>query len=197
MTTLTYEPLIGVTSQSDANNRILYYQYDDFGRLALIRDQDKNILKKICYNYFDQAAACNIYYNAVASQNFTRNNCPSGYTGSSVAYTVSANIYMSTISQADADAKAQADIIANGQAYANANGICTPPGCTYTNCEWTAPNKHCVNGVCQTGWKIFTGYYFDVSIHKWVCTYHWEWSDGAWSPDYTELHDQQWDCSVS
>jgi len=60
MTTYTYNPLIGMTSQSDANNRITYYQYDTFGRLSLVRDQDNNIIKEICYNYAGQAGDCGV-----------------------------------------------------------------------------------------------------------------------------------------
>jgi YD repeat-containing protein len=194
MTTYTYEPLIGMTTQCDANNKILYYEYDGFGRLILIRDQDKNIVKKICYNLAGQTTTCNIYYNAAASQSFTRNNCQSGYTGSTVTYTVPAGTYTSTISQADADAKAQADIAANGQAYANANGTCSPAGCTYSNCEGTAEYKKCVNGVCENGWKVYTSSYYSVTLHQWVCTYHWEWSDGSWSQDYTEY--STYDCMI-
>lgn len=51
MTTYTYVPLIGLTSQCDANNRIIYYEYDGFGRLKLIRDQDRNVLKTFDYKY--------------------------------------------------------------------------------------------------------------------------------------------------
>lgn len=51
MTTYTYAPLIGMTSQCDVNNRITYYQYDGLGRLTLIKDQDGNIVKKYQYAY--------------------------------------------------------------------------------------------------------------------------------------------------
>jgi hypothetical protein len=125
MTTYTYDPLIGISSQCDANNRISYYEYDGLNRLVLIRDQDRNVIKKICYNYAGQPENCSAYGNVQKSGNFTRNNCSAGGTGSSVTYTVSANAYFSFVTQADADAKAQSDVDNNGQAYANSNGTCT------------------------------------------------------------------------
>lgn len=65
------------------------------------------------------------YYNVQKSGTFTRNNCGTGGTGSSVTYTVAADTYSSTVSQADADQQAQNNVNANGQSYANANGTCT------------------------------------------------------------------------
>ncbi len=58
VTTYTYKPLTGISSLTDINNRSTYYEYDSFGRLILIRDHDKNILKKICYNYQGQQGNC-------------------------------------------------------------------------------------------------------------------------------------------
>ena len=54
MTTYTYKPLVGMTSQCDVNNRVIYYEYDNFIRLKDIKDQDGNILKTMDYHYQGQ-----------------------------------------------------------------------------------------------------------------------------------------------
>lgn len=58
MTSQTYIPLVGISSQCDVNNRINYYEYDASNRLAIIRDQDKNVVKKYCYKYSGQQEDC-------------------------------------------------------------------------------------------------------------------------------------------
>jgi YD repeat-containing protein len=58
MTTYTYSPLVGMTSQTDIGNRVTYYEYDGLQRLKRIRDQDYNILKTYEYQY-QVAAGCN------------------------------------------------------------------------------------------------------------------------------------------
>lgn len=68
-----------------------------------------------------------IYSNSQRGQSFTRNNCGAGYTGSLVGYVVLAGTYTSLVSQLDADDQAYADVVSNGQNYANANGTCTAP----------------------------------------------------------------------
>ncbi|HEX7903806.1 MAG TPA: DUF5977 domain-containing protein [Chitinophagaceae bacterium] len=252
MTTYTYNPLIGMTSQCDANNRITYYEYDKFGRLAIVKDQDNKILKIICYNYAGQTENCSsgyyanvqksgsfsknncssgyqgtsvtyivpsgsynlpvsqsyvdslaqadvntngqayanangscllLYYSVQKSGNFTRNNCGTGYTGSTVTYTVPANTYNSTTSQAAADQLAQTDVNNNGQAYANANGTCTAT-CNSSNCN--AVDKKCINGVCETGWRVCTDSQYQSGTGMYLNTYHYEWSDQSWSQNYFE-----------
>lgn len=51
ISTTTYDPLIGKTSECDANGRITYYGYDDAGRLKAIRDEEWNVLKTYEYNF--------------------------------------------------------------------------------------------------------------------------------------------------
>lgn len=46
-----YQPLVGVTAIVQSNGLKELYEYDDFGRLKTIRDQDLNILKTIDYHY--------------------------------------------------------------------------------------------------------------------------------------------------
>jgi hypothetical protein len=179
MTTSTYEPGLGLTSQCDANNTIIYYEYDDFRRLTLLRDEHRNILKKYCYNFQQQVEDCTtptIYWNEAQSQNFTRNNCPPGQVGTTIAYAVPAGKYKSTISLQDANAKALAEISANGQANANQLGTCI---------TCSGNDKKVVNGVCETGIRVLTGS-TQLGPHYWQCTYHYEWSDGSWSPNYVE-----------
>lgn len=64
------------------------------------------------------------FHNARQHQVFTRETCTTGHSGTSVDYVVAANVYSSTISQADADNQAFADIAANGQGYADTHGSC-------------------------------------------------------------------------
>jgi YD repeat-containing protein len=53
VTTYSYAPGIGLTSQTDPAGLITYYDYDPLGRLLHIRDQNNNILKKFNYNYYN------------------------------------------------------------------------------------------------------------------------------------------------
>lgn len=58
--TYTYEPLVGVTSTTDANGNTTYYEYDIFNRLILIKDNYGKILKKLCYNLYNQETDCTV-----------------------------------------------------------------------------------------------------------------------------------------
>ena len=51
VTTYTYNPLIGVTSVTDPRGETMYYEYDGFNRLILIKNAQGNIVKEHRYNY--------------------------------------------------------------------------------------------------------------------------------------------------
>lgn len=51
ITTFTYKPLIGMTSQTDPKGLTSYYQYDNFQRLWRIKDQNGKIVKEYNYHY--------------------------------------------------------------------------------------------------------------------------------------------------
>ncbi|MHC1705787.1 MAG: RHS repeat domain-containing protein [Tenuifilaceae bacterium] len=51
MTTYTYDPIYGTTSQTDANGQTTYYEYDGLGRLVLIKDDKRNVIKRYDYHY--------------------------------------------------------------------------------------------------------------------------------------------------
>ncbi|MET0463626.1 MAG: hypothetical protein ABW007_10745 [Chitinophagaceae bacterium] len=75
MSTYTYIPLLGMTSQCDNNNRISYYDYDGLNRLSIVRDQERNIVKKICYNYSGQPEACGLGTGPVWQNTVTALRC--------------------------------------------------------------------------------------------------------------------------
>lgn len=171
MTSYTYQPLAGLTSQCDINNRISYYEYDVLNRLTAVRDQDKNVLKRICYNYAGQPENCMSYANTAQSGNFTRNNCGSDYIGGTVTYTVPAGTHFSTVSQSHADSLATADVNANGQTYANTNGSCT---CNPIMCA--APSKQCIYNQCYTGELKCVSSVYNSRTGLWTCTYRYVFS---------------------
>lgn len=51
ITTYSYSPLYGVTSIKDSNGIITYYEYDNFGRLHLQKNDDVHITNRYKYNY--------------------------------------------------------------------------------------------------------------------------------------------------
>jgi YD repeat-containing protein len=51
LTTYTYDLLMGITSVTDPNGKSTYYEYDTFGRLKLIRDDNNNIINQYTYHY--------------------------------------------------------------------------------------------------------------------------------------------------
>jgi hypothetical protein len=123
---------------------------------SLVSQEDANAqatadvtMNKQAYANTHGTCATIIYYNMAISQQFTKNNCSSGFTSSTVTYTVASGTYMSYISQADANAQAQMDIDTNGQTYANTNGTCTQT--TFYNVKQTGTSTRNNCGTGYTG----------------------------------------------
>jgi hypothetical protein len=128
MTTFTYIPEVGMTSQCTPANQFSFFQYDGFSRLINVLDMGGNIVKNFKYNYGLGTALTpssqTLFYNVLKQGTYTKQNCVSPAQGTPMIYTVPYGKYVSSVSQADADAKAQAELTANGQSYANTNGAC-------------------------------------------------------------------------
>jgi len=54
VTLYTYNPLVGMTSQTDPNGVTTYYEYDSFGRLKCAKNDDGDILQWYDYHYAGQ-----------------------------------------------------------------------------------------------------------------------------------------------
>ncbi|MBO9620948.1 MAG: hypothetical protein J7539_18145, partial [Niabella sp.] len=54
----TYKYHVGMTSETNAEGRSIYYEYDNFGKLKMVKDDAGKILKKYCYNYAGYLIDC-------------------------------------------------------------------------------------------------------------------------------------------
>lgn len=98
-----------IISQSDADNKAM-------------KDIEQN-----GQNWVNEHGRCItiLWYNVKKSKSFRKNDCdPDTEEGSLVTMTIEAGQFSSTISQEDADRKAEAELNAKGQDYANSHGTC-------------------------------------------------------------------------
>lgn len=177
MATFTYDPLVGMTSSTDINNKVTHYEYDGFGRLLLVRDENKDILKKICYNYQGQQVDCTI--NTAAQWQATGNySCVQddyGNTGYQIREERDENPLSPTYGQTRE--------VSNGY---NPSACPLPSNCDYSNCDAQGEGYTCISGQCEFGYKVYTHSYYDNYTGQYECIYHYEFSDGSWSQDYWE-----------
>lgn len=177
--TATYSTTAASTGLAPSNNNVMLrvgdknYQLPNRGFVPLlpsaIADAPSHLLGKVFYSkvnkHFYQGVDNGKWHQidnegfsatktGTVGRNFTKNNCGTNYTGSSIYVTRTASgTATSTISQADADSKAQALANSNaqavlnreGQAEANTRGTCTynPPARTikHWNCTTRTESK--------------------------------------------------------
>jgi hypothetical protein len=58
VTTYTYKLITGISSETDPNGKTIYYEYDAMNRLSIVKDQDGNTIRKICYTFNGQVENC-------------------------------------------------------------------------------------------------------------------------------------------
>jgi|GEM_PF-1173675 len=144
MKSFTYDAASRLISESGLRGKVTYYEYDASNRLNLIRDQDRNILKKFSYKYAGQKINFDgqYYLSNMQSGSWTKSNCSSGFP-QSITYAVPEGKYKSLISQDDADQQSINDLNNNGQSHANTYG-----GCQFFNQyqEVTFTQNNCPSG---------------------------------------------------
>lgn len=125
MTSITYEPLIGMTSQSGVEGQMMKFTYDAYGRLLNTKDEFGNISKLYCYNSTGAPSSCGEGYIA---RNFSfipyvlyNRTCPVGTVSQPINYSVPTGKYISFISQDDAENQAASEALTFGQAAADRN----------------------------------------------------------------------------
>lgn len=144
MTSYTFSPQVGATSETNEAGKATIYQYDGLSRLQSVRDQDNNILRYYDYKYQRLVRPVG---NQAQSGSFVKSNCPSGYTGGTFVYTVPANTYQSYVDVPDANSQAITDVNTNGQAYADAQPVATA-------CTLSTVTINCINSVGQAGYIV-------------------------------------------
>jgi hypothetical protein len=125
VTTYTYKPLVGISSETDPQGRTNYYNYDAINRLSYIVDQDMNVVKRYNYNYTGQTPNNTVTQYNSAPETVTATStstCGGSTIPAIVTYSEPAGAFTSFIDQGTADQLAINDAQAKAQAQANAIG---------------------------------------------------------------------------
>lgn len=128
--TYTFAPLIGMTTQTNERGLATYFNYDDIGRLTVIKDHNKQIYKQYDYQFTSTIPATTdiaVYKSNLSSLLYTRSNCSAGMEGTAVRYELPAGMFVSTLSDADANQQAAAVSALYGPLNANLLGVCRVP----------------------------------------------------------------------
>ncbi|MEQ1677860.1 MAG: hypothetical protein ABL876_14215, partial [Chitinophagaceae bacterium] len=176
MTTSAYEPMIGVISSVDANNTVGYTEYDKLNRVKLIRDKDKNIMKR-----FDYSDTTMLVSTAPLWQGFDK-RCSPTFPGQIDSAYRDMNIF--------SDSSGYVKYIYQG----------------YLDCSCAEvqgnPQYAVINGTCEMGtWKVVSSEYKKVLVNgflewRWVCTYKWCFSNGTTTSYFNETYNMS-PCTVT
>jgi hypothetical protein len=157
MMTYAYEPLIGVISGADANNTVIYNEYDKLNRLKVVRDKDKNIIKR--FDFSDTTMTMNTAPNWV------------GFAKICATYSYP---YVDSLYQ-------DMNVFSDSSGYVKAVNQpvwdCNCPGVPAN------PEFKVINGTCEMGtWAVVSSVRVKVNgVFVWKCTYKYCFSDGSTS----------------
>ena len=155
METYTYEPNVGVTSGCDFNNTIVYNEYDKLNRLKLVRDADKNIIKRMDY-----------------TNNSTLIDSAQLWVGTAKVCEANSAAYDSVYT----------DLNPYSDTYLKTINIMKGLDCS---CPNPTPQLYkIINGICQQAYRVNTATYQVLIGNQtyWHCIYHYQWSDGSQLP---------------
>ena len=121
----------GCNSETEKGEELEYVvEVGKYTSIISQSDADDKAMKDIeqnGQNWVNEHGRCItiLWYNVKKSKSFRKNDCdPDTEEGSLVTMTIEAGQFSSTISQEDADRKAEAELDAKGQDYANSHGTC-------------------------------------------------------------------------
>jgi hypothetical protein len=182
MTTTCYEPFGETNSTCDANNNIVYYEYDAIKRIKLLKDKDKNIVKK--YDYSDAYQVVNLNPSWLPTTP-ANNKCERDSIGNYTGNVLRTEIDLNPLSESFGAIRYMFDHV---------DFLACPMPVNFCN-DPLIPWQKNINSVCETGCKVTTAsVYKKVNIagvlqFKWVCTYHYVFSDASVTIDYEEIGD--------
>lgn len=163
----TYNDMGLISSVSDEAGKSKLFAYDGFGRLKQVMDEGRNILDAYQYAYLQPSTNCSSFSPNWQVTGITR--CQKNSNNNNTGY----------IEQQSQDVNpCSATYLQTSWSILSYS----PSTCTViTNCSGV--DKRIVNGICETGMKVITS--SGVSNDMFYCVYHYEWSDGYWSINYT------------
>jgi len=165
--TFTYNDMGLISSVSDESGKSKLFTYDGLGRLKQVLDEGRNILDAYQYVYMQPSSSCSSFSPNWQVTGVTR--CQKNSNNNNTGY----------IEQQSQDINpCSASYLQTSWTTLSYSPFTCP---AITNCS--GEDKRLVNGFCETGMKVVTS--SGVSNDMFYCVYHYEWSDGYWSTNYT------------
>ncbi len=215
ISTYTYKPNVGIIRSTDPKGITMQYEYNSLSQLSNMLDADNNILTRYLYAYQNSSQIGDLSYNTLSasiitnsssyqiSNNGTANLEISGGSGyCSYKWTLSnsaGTILQSSNSDTFTFNCSQAgtltiscsitDIISKSN-ISSSKTITSIDPCA----QCTGTKYKCINNNCEVGDKVYTSSTrISTNPIRYRCIYHYEWSDGSFSSNYTETNSSSCD----